>query len=150
MEYLCGGPQGPAGSIGPKGETGSNAMYPNQLVQSVQPSGYNPLPSVFMPGAIIQPNPATNYSGGSLFSATDLSSSNFTTNIAKVTTLNVTTLNVTTLNVTGNSGLTGNLDIVGSFSQTGANTFSTGTGAISLNGATTITGANTFPLVLEL
>ena len=83
--------------------------------------------------------PATNYSGGSLFSATDLSSSNFT-NIAKVT----------TLNVTGNSGLTGNLDIVDFVSQTGANTFSTGTGAISLNGATTVTGANTFPLVLEL
>ncbi|MCX6751318.1 MAG: hypothetical protein NT161_00925, partial [Candidatus Nomurabacteria bacterium] len=30
------------------------------------------------------------------------------------------------------------------FSQTGANTFSTGTGAISLNGAVTVTGANTF------
>ncbi|MBI3306129.1 tail fiber domain-containing protein [Candidatus Nomurabacteria bacterium] len=30
------------------------------------------------------------------------------------------------------------------FSQTGANTFSTGTGAISLNGATTVTGSNTF------
>ncbi|MFA4917492.1 MAG: hypothetical protein WC560_12600, partial [Syntrophales bacterium] len=30
------------------------------------------------------------------------------------------------------------------FSQTGANTFSTGTGAVSLNGATTVTGTNTF------
>jgi hypothetical protein len=30
------------------------------------------------------------------------------------------------------------------FSQTGANTFDTGTGAVSLNGITTVTGANTF------
>ena len=31
-----------------------------------------------------------------------------------------------------------------SFSQTGANTFSTGTGNVSLNGTTTVTGSNTF------
>ena len=34
--------------------------------------------------------------------------------------------------------------VASSFSQTGANTFSTGTGAISLNGATSVTGTNTF------
>ncbi|MBK5215190.1 MAG: tail fiber domain-containing protein [Candidatus Pacebacteria bacterium] len=36
------------------------------------------------------------------------------------------------------------LEVAGTFSQTGANTFGTGTGVISLNGATTITGINTF------
>ncbi|MFA5773710.1 MAG: tail fiber domain-containing protein, partial [Candidatus Paceibacterota bacterium] len=59
-----------------------------------------------------------------------------------------------TLNVEGNTTLgdagTDTITLHGvttldnSFSQTGANTFSTGTGAVSLNGATTITGANTF------
>lgn len=35
-------------------------------------------------------------------------------------------------------------DLSGNFNQTGANTFSTGTGAVSLNGATSVTGTNTF------
>ena len=39
---------------------------------------------------------------------------------------------------------TGATSLSNTFSQTGANTFSTGTGAISLNGATTISGSNTF------
>ncbi|MEI6750993.1 MAG: hypothetical protein WCK69_00370, partial [Candidatus Saccharibacteria bacterium] len=37
-----------------------------------------------------------------------------------------------------------NLTIAANISQTGAGTFSTGTGAVSLNGATSVTGTNTF------
>ncbi|KKR59146.1 MAG: Hemagluttinin family protein [Candidatus Nomurabacteria bacterium GW2011_GWF2_40_31] len=48
--------------------------------------------------------------------------------------------------ITATSGITSNgtMTVAAGFTQTGANTFSTGTGAISLNGATTVTGSNTF------
>src|SRR5205823_2982099 len=42
------------------------------------------------------------------------------------------------LTVSGTSTLTGDVGTTGNFSQTGAHTFGTGTGAVSLNGDTTI------------
>src|SRR3989338_7851096 len=45
-----------------------------------------------------------------------------------------------TSTLTGAVGIAGATTLTNSFSQTGANTFSTGTGAISLNGATAISG----------
>jgi len=45
---------------------------------------------------------------------------------------------------TGTGNLSFNGNIITNIAQTGATTFSTGTGAVTLNGATTISGANTF------
>jgi hypothetical protein len=60
------------------------------------------------------------------------------------TAINTTgTANTSIGNATGTLTLTGATTLAGTFSQTGANTFSTGTGAISLNGATSVTGTNT-------
>ncbi|MEK7081180.1 MAG: hypothetical protein AAB902_02230, partial [Patescibacteria group bacterium] len=195
--------RGPIGPPGPKGDTGSNAMYVGQTVGNIQPSSPAPIPAVFIPVGIVQPNPAANFSGASYFSATNLSSNLLTANTANITDLNVSgTSNLKgALSVTGNSALAGNLnvagtitgsvtgsmnpaltpgsvffqaasgiaednanffynatnhrlglgttapgatlDIAGTFSQTGANTFSTGTGAVSLNGDTTIAASKT-------
>jgi hypothetical protein len=150
--------QGPVGPVGPIGPSGSSSV------------------------SYIQPNPTISYTGGSFLSATDLSSSNFITKDAKITTLAVsgdttftgnlsvggtlssvgsstlaTGINTTntfgsgtsSINTIGSITTPGTLTLHGattldnSFSQTGANTFGTGTGAVSLNGAVTITGANT-------
>ncbi|MCX6751319.1 MAG: hypothetical protein NT161_00930 [Candidatus Nomurabacteria bacterium] len=165
--------RGPAGPAGPKGDSG---------ITTVINTSTN-LPSVSLPGAVIPPNPTTYYPGGSLFSATDLSSTNFITTTAKIVTLTVSgnttftgdlsvggtlasvgnstlatgasTTNTfgsgaSSANTIGSTTTPGTLTLHGAttldntFSQTGANTFGTGTGAISLNGAVTVTGANTF------
>ena len=136
------GPQGPAGPQGIKGDTGISTII------SAQPSGYTPLPAVVLAGSITQPNPVYNYSGGSIFSATDLSATNFITDTAKIGTLTVSGdsavtggLNITGLTtltaltagastITGTSTFNGPIVLSNTFSQTGANTFSTGTGAI--------------------
>ncbi|MFA5937074.1 MAG: tail fiber domain-containing protein [Candidatus Paceibacterota bacterium] len=65
---------------GPQGLKGDAGV----TIQSTSPA-----PAVYLSGAVIPPNPANYYAGGSLFSATDLSSTNFITNTAKVTTLTV-------------------------------------------------------------
>ena len=104
--------RGPAGPVGPKGDSS---------VQSSS-SGYTPIPSSFAIVGTIQPNPATNFAGATLFSVTDLSSSNFTT----------TTANTTTLNVTGDSNLTGNLNVAGNIT---VNTVNGGSVLTSLSGA---------------
>ncbi len=70
---------------GPQGDKGENgAMATGQPVQSIQPSTPGPIPSVFIPGGAVQPNPAANFNGATLFSATDLSSDHFTTGNATV------------------------------------------------------------------
>ena len=55
-----------------------------------------------------------------------------------------TTAPSTTLDVNGTAHFTGATTLDNTFSQNGANTFSTGTGAVSLNGPTSVTGTNTF------
>jgi len=50
------------------------------------------------------------------------------------------------VSVGGTLGVTGNQTNSGNFSQTGATTFSTGTGAISLNGTTTLAAGKSFTL----
>ena len=81
--------RGPQGPPGPKGDTGTNAMYPNQLAANIYPSAPAAIPAVFMPVGITQPNPSANFSGASYFAATNLSSGQFTTNTANITTLSV-------------------------------------------------------------
>ncbi len=85
---------------GPKGDTvlvGNTAMYPAQPVLSTQsPNSPAPIPSVFMPVGVSQPNPSVNFGGATFFGATDLSSKYFKTSEATIGTLNVTG------NITGN------------------------------------------------
>ncbi|MEK7104794.1 MAG: hypothetical protein AAB868_02020 [Patescibacteria group bacterium] len=89
------GPQGVQGPQGPAGASGGSV-------------------------SIIQPNPTINYTGGSLFSATDLSSTNFITTGAKITTLNVSGIStLATLNVSGNTTLTDNLAVSGATTLSG-------------------------------
>lgn len=57
-------------------------------------------------------------------------------------TLNDSVLNDATLN--GLTTLNGSTNLLNSFSQTGPNTFSTGTGVVSLNGPTNIAAGNSF------
>ncbi|MFA5999774.1 MAG: hypothetical protein WC783_02205, partial [Candidatus Paceibacterota bacterium] len=94
------GPAGPRGLTGPQGPKGEDGIQTFNSTALSQPA-YIPVYSA--PIGIIPPNPATNYSGGSLFSATDLSSQNFTTSTA----------NITNLSVSGNSVLQGNLNVTG-------------------------------------
>ena len=96
------GPAGPTGPQGVKGDPGTNVVSP-------QSSGYTPIPSYFANIGVIPPNPVTNYSGGSISSATDLSSINFITTNAKIT----------TLTVSGDSTLSGSLAVAGSLNVTG-------------------------------
>ncbi|MEK7585826.1 MAG: hypothetical protein AAB477_01145 [Patescibacteria group bacterium] len=79
---------------GPKGDSGP---------LSIQPSSPAPIPVFYAPIGIVQPNPATNFGGASFFNATELSSKYFRTTIA----------NIETLNVSGNSTLTGDLNVIG-------------------------------------
>jgi hypothetical protein len=178
------GPQGPRGLQGDSG----------QQVISTQPSSTPPIPSIFLAGGSVPSQNNNNFSGSTLFGATDLSSNNFNTNNATITSLEVTgSSRLTSLSISGSTGITGNLAVGGTlsstgsstlatgsdttntfgsgassintigsdttpgaltlhgsttldnnFTQTGASTFSTGTGAISLNGNASVTGANTF------
>src|SRR3989344_5921205 len=114
------GAQGPMGLVGPKGDPGTSVSYsPSQQPAFV---------------GIIQPNPATNFSGATLFGATNLSSNHFSTNTANATTLTVTeNSTLKTLEVTGNSTITGNLTVTGTVTGSGA---TTGT-SLALSGALT-------------
>ncbi|MFA5772897.1 MAG: NYN domain-containing protein, partial [Thermoplasmata archaeon] len=86
--------------------------------------------------------------GSAIF--TTITNSGNATLATGVTTTNTFGSGASSINTIGSSTTPGTLTLHGAtsldntFSQTGANTFSTGTGAISLNGATTITGTNTF------
>ncbi|MFA5840782.1 MAG: tail fiber domain-containing protein [Candidatus Paceibacterota bacterium] len=112
------GPAGPRGPAGPQGAQGP-AGPAGQTIMS-QPSSYTPIPVSYANIGIIQANPATNFGGSSIFSATDLSSSHFTTNTAKVTDLTVTgSSTLGALNIVGNSTLTGNLNVTGNSILTG-------------------------------
>ncbi|MSU44783.1 hypothetical protein EXS45_01210, partial [Candidatus Nomurabacteria bacterium] len=83
------GPIGPQGPTGLKGDSGTSFINsPSQ-----QPAFIG----------VIQPNPATNFNGATLFGVTNLSSNNFSTSTA----------NITTLSVSGNSTLTGTLNVTG-------------------------------------
>lgn len=99
------GPQGPAGVAGPKGDTGpvgnGGTITPYTPIQS---GTQGPVPAIYIPGGIVQSNPSQNFNGAILFSATDLSSHFLTSDIAKFN---------TSLTVTGNSTLTGNLNVSG-------------------------------------
>ncbi len=68
------GPQGNTGPQGPAGPTGLTTTNPNSYPAIVYTA---------------PPNPAANFSGASFFSATNLSSNEFTTNILKGTTLTI-------------------------------------------------------------
>ncbi|MBI2627400.1 hypothetical protein HYW72_00530, partial [Candidatus Nomurabacteria bacterium] len=120
------GPVGPIGPVGPQGLPGP-----------VGPVGASPSASqVFGRVGVIPPNPATNFAGATLFSATNLSSSSFSTG----------TGNITTLNVSGDSTLTGSLAV------TGATTYSTLSGGnITDSGltATRVTFAGTAGLLSD-
>jgi len=136
--------RGPQGPVGPQGASGLNGL---------NGSAGGPSSPIFIPVGQSQPNPSVNYTGGSTFNATNLSSGNFSTNNATVSgdlTVSGSSTFEAPINITGDSTLAGNLTVGGAttlnntFSQTGANTFSTGTGAVSLNGPTSVTGTNTF------
>jgi hypothetical protein len=87
--------RGPQGLTGPKGDSG----LPAQAGSSY--SGGGSLSPAYI--GVIQPNPATNFNGATLFSATNLSSNQFSTNTA----------NITTLAVSGDTTLTGGLNVTG-------------------------------------
>jgi hypothetical protein len=101
IQALFRGASGPQGSKGEQGPPGPMAPY--QPVYNPPPSVPGPIPSVFVPGGIVQPNPTTNFSGMTLFAATDLSSQRFNTGTATVS----DTLTAQNINVTGT--ITGNV-----------------------------------------
>jgi hypothetical protein len=78
-------------------------------------------------------------------SSWDISTAGVLTGISGITTDGGYTQSGTTANT-----LTGATTLSNSFSQTGANTFSTGTGAVTVNGATAINAGTTTPSVLHL
>jgi len=96
------------GPIGPTGPAGSSPMYVGQAAASLQPSSPAPIPAVFVPVGISQPDLAHNFSGASYFSATNLSSNLLT----------AATANVTDITVSGSSVLKGSLDVTGSTTLT--------------------------------
>lgn len=85
------------------------------------------------PVTYIAPNPQTNFSGASLFSATDLSSERFITNTANVTGI----LTTQTLNVSGDTALAGNLNVGGMITGNVAGTINPGLslGSVIFQGA---------------
>ncbi|MEI8174702.1 MAG: hypothetical protein WCG28_02005, partial [bacterium] len=106
--------RGPQGVAGPKGDSGQSIYYPSNSsgqAPSIQPAYIG----------VIQPNPSANFSGATLFSATNLSSNQFTTSTAHITDITVSGSSILkgavniggALNVTGNSTLTGDLAITG-------------------------------------
>jgi hypothetical protein len=108
-----------------------SSMFSGQAVASIQPSSPAPLPSVFAPVGIAQPNPAINFQGASIFSATNMSSNQST----------VGTSNITTLNVSGPSNLTGqvtaaNLAVTGNLNPSLTN------GSVYFQGASGISQDN--------
>jgi hypothetical protein len=99
-------------------------------------------------GAIANINASSNFgtnintgtSSGTLAIGNSLS----TTNILGATNINTSGSTTTTIgSATSALNINGTTTLAAGFSQTGANTFSTGTGAVSLNGATSVTGTNT-------
>lgn len=118
------GPQGPQGIAGPAG-TATIAPY-----APIQEGAQGTVTSVYIPGGIVQPNPAQNFNGAILFSATDLSSHNLTSDIGKFN---------TSLAVTGSSNLSGDLTASGTivFSNLGGS----GTKCIQTDNSGVITAA---------
>ncbi len=111
------GPAGPKGSTGSRGLTGLQGLKGDAGIQTFNSTSSSQpayIPVYSAPIGIIQSNPATNYSGGSLFSATDLSSRNF----------NTTNANIGSLNVSGDSILQGNLTTMAGISSSGTINFS--------------------------
>ncbi len=100
------GASGAQGIQGPKGDAGNGSMAPYSPIQNGAPPA---IPSVFVPGGIVQPNPVQNFNGATLFAATDLSSQNFTTNVARIN---------TSLTVIGTTTLTGQLSANGGITAT--------------------------------
>ncbi len=93
---------------GPKGEKGESG----QMVTSVSPSAPAPIPAYFLPGGVVQPQPSTpSFSGATIFSATELSTTNFNANKADIGTLNVSGLStLNNVNIQGGLSVTGNLN----------------------------------------
>lgn len=112
--------KGDKGDAGPPGPPGPMAPY--EPVASVQPSVPAPIPSVFVPGGLVQPNPSQNFGGAILFSATDLSSSRFITD---------------TLTVNNNSTLKGDLTVTGTITGSVAGSVNPGftAGSVIFQGA---------------
>jgi hypothetical protein len=118
--------KGDRGETGPAGPPGPMAPY--QPVQSVVPSAPAPIPSVFIPGGMVQPNPVQNFSGSTLFSATDLSSSRFITDTATVQ---------RDLTVNGNSTFAGDMAVSGTITGNVSGTINPGLtpGSVIFQGA---------------
>ncbi len=109
------GPQGPQGAAGPQGPTGIQGTAGPQGLAGPNGSGGT---ISYYPGS-----GGTGSSGGG--------------SIAGVTELSAVDLTV------GNNTNLNNLNVVGTFQQSGDSGFSTGTGPISLNGPVSVTGSNT-------
>lgn len=118
------------GEKGEKGDTGAaGAMATLQPVQNTAPaSAPAPIPSVFIPGGYVAPNPSSNFNGTTLFAAADLSSQRFTTDKATVT---------DTLSVDGNTTLQGDLNVSGTITGNVAGTINPGltAGSVLFQGA---------------
>src|SRR3989344_5678849 len=105
------GAQGPQGKEGIPGTPGPQGP--------AGPAGSGGSSSV----TYIPSNPSTNFGGASIFSVTDLSSNKLITETAKIT----------TLEVTGNSTLTGTLNVGGASTLAGLTVTSIAIGANTLN-----------------
>ena len=115
--------KGDKGDRGDKGEAGIAAPY--TPIQNGAPA---PIPQVFIPGGMVPAYQPTNFPGASLFAATDISSTNFTTNIARVD---------NSLTVNGSSTLNGNLNVTGTISGNVSGTVNPGftAGSVVFQGA---------------
>lgn len=86
----------------------------------------------------------TNINTGSSTGTLTVGNSASTTIVLGTTNINTSGTAGTSIgNATGALALTGSTTLNGSFIQSGAVSFATGTGAVSLNGATSVTGSNT-------
>ncbi|MCX6752445.1 MAG: hypothetical protein NTZ87_03000, partial [Candidatus Nomurabacteria bacterium] len=130
------GPAGPQGPVGPQGPQGPAGASTSLASPSFQPAYVG----------IIQPNPAQNFSGATLFSATDLSSNHFTTNTAHITDVTVSGSSVLSgsLSVAGATTLAGTLNVTGTITGnvTGSMNPNLTLGSVLLQGASGITEDN--------
>ena len=124
------GNAGPQGSKGDKGDPGiSGAPAP------IQPVGWSGITPYIIPA-----QPAQNFSGMSLFAATDLSSERFVTNTETVQ----GTSTIKTLSVTGNTSFGGNLAVTGTITGSVAGSINPGltSGSILFQGPSGIAEDN--------
>ena len=124
----------------PESATGAG-LVPSPSSSTYNPTTYNSTtPSGPPVISYIQPAPAQNFNGASLLSATDLSSTRFTTTTANIT----DTATIKTLSVTENASIDGDLTITGNITGNVIGTINPSftLGSIPFQGASNLTQDN--------